>query len=151
MVLRDMQRNNTMDSMNASKSVQNLRYSQRLKEKKEKLQAKSEVVVTAVEGQGAIRKSPSKLKGSSRSSQASRLKKLEIETAIKKKTLEIELIDLELALKVAEIEENGDESESMSMHQSQKLNVEDWIDGKTPWTNGHDGEDKHSIFMVKED
>ncbi|XP_074031706.1 uncharacterized protein [Leptinotarsa decemlineata] len=151
MVLRDMQRNNTMDSMNASKSVQNLRYSQRLKEKKEKLEAKSDVVVTAVEGQGAIRKSPSKLKGSSRSSQASRLKKLEIETAIKKKTLEKELIDLELALKVAEIEENSDESESMSMHQSQKPNVEDWIDGKTPWTNGHDGEDKHSIFMVKED
>ncbi|XP_074035236.1 uncharacterized protein [Leptinotarsa decemlineata] len=140
-----------MDSMNASKSVQNLRYSRRLKEKKEKLEAKSDVVVTAVEGQGAIRKSPSKLKGSSRSSQASRLKKLEIETAIKKKTLEKELIDLELALKVAEIEENSDESESMSMHQSQKPNVEDWIDGKTPWTNGHDGEDKHSIFMVKED
>ncbi|XP_074040766.1 uncharacterized protein [Leptinotarsa decemlineata] len=140
-----------MDSMNASKSVQNLRYSQRLKEKKEKLEAKSDVVVTAVEGQGATRKSPSKLKGSSRSNQASRLKKLEIETAIKKKTLEKELIDLELALKVAEIEENSDESESMSMHQSQKPNVEDWIDGKTPWTNGHDGDDKHSIFMVKED
>ncbi|XP_074040761.1 uncharacterized protein [Leptinotarsa decemlineata] len=100
--------------------------------KEREAQAKSEVVVTVVEGQGAIRKSPSKLKGSSRSSRTSRLKKLEIETAIKKKTLEKELIDLELALKVAEIEENSDEKHFSKLVKPRFKLVElgKWLDEK---------------------
>ncbi|KAG5878340.1 hypothetical protein JTB14_023693 [Gonioctena quinquepunctata] len=72
-------------------------------------------------------KAPSKSRKSTVSSRSSRVKKLGIENAIKKNTLESlelkkqqKLLDLELALKLADINEESDEGESTSMHESQR-------------------------------
>ncbi|KAG5891211.1 hypothetical protein JTB14_036128 [Gonioctena quinquepunctata] len=54
--------------------------------------------------------------------EASRKKRAEIETAIEKKKLEQELLDAQLALKLAEIEESDESSESNG-----------WMEGHLPW------------------
>lgn len=76
------------------------------------------------------------------SSIASRRRRAEIETAIEKKKLEQEMLDLQLALKLTEFEENDELSESdcksESIHESIEPNMEEWMDGRLPWNHGHD-------------
>lgn len=79
-----------------------------------------------------------------KNSQASRIRIVEIQHAIKKKQLEEEeirkkqeLLDLELALQLEEIgseEVESDESES----RYSSVNVENWIGGKNPWQDKYD-------------
>lgn len=95
----------------------------------------------------------------SKNSQASRIRRAELQNAIKKKQLEQEeikrrqelldleqeeikrrqeLLDLELALRLEEIEEDSQSNDSeLSVHESEHPNMEDWIGGKNPWGEKH--------------
>lgn len=135
--------NSTLESntdMNVQAKSDHVRRSERLKNKLTAKDARSEGQATKtrpnVHGNEVtiIEAAPFKTT-KSRSSQASKIRRAEIEFAIKKKQLEQEMLDLELALRLEDIgDESGSDGESESLiHESDKPNMEKWIQGQVPW------------------